>query len=60
MGADMTFQRIAVGLFVLLVAALGAAFYIDWRLNLQVRTLKAFVEGWTSDESRDPRASLGV
>ena len=42
----MTFQRIAIGLFVLLIAALGAAFYIDWRLNVQVRTLKAFVEGY--------------
>ena len=42
----MTFQRIAIGLFVLLVAALGVAFYIDWRLNVQVRTLKAFVEGY--------------
>src|SRR5690242_8655605 len=41
----MTFQRIAVGLFILLVAGLGAALYIDWRLAAQVRTLKAFVEG---------------
>jgi hypothetical protein len=42
----MTFQRIAIGLFVLLIAALGGAFYIEWRLNVQVRTLKAFVEGY--------------
>ncbi len=42
----MTFQRIVIGLFVLLIAALAAAFYIDWRLNVQVRTLKAFVEGY--------------
>jgi hypothetical protein len=42
----MTFQRIVIGLFVLLIAALGVAFYIDWRLNVQVRTLKAFVEGY--------------
>jgi len=47
----MTFQRIAIGLFVLLVAALGAAFYIDWRLNVQVRTLKAFVEGYVFAEA---------
>src|ERR1700741_1588769 len=47
----MTFQRIAVGLFVLLIAALGAAFYIDWRLNVQVRTLKAFVEGYVFAEA---------
>ena len=47
----MTFQRIAIGLFVLLIAALGAAFYIDWRLNVQVRTLKAFVEGYVFAEA---------
>ena len=50
-GHDMTFQRIAIGLFVLLVAALGAAFYIDWRLNVQVRTLKAFVESYVFAEA---------
>jgi hypothetical protein len=42
----MTFQRIAIALIVLLVAGLAAAFYIDWRLSVQVRTLKAFVEGY--------------
>ena len=42
----MTFQRISIGLFILLTGALGVAFYIDWRLNVQVRTLKAFVEGY--------------
>jgi hypothetical protein len=47
----MTFQRITVALFVLLVAALGAAFYIDWRLSVQVRTLKAFVEGYVFAEA---------
>src|ERR1700748_2217652 len=47
----MTFQRIAIALFVLLVVALGAAFYIDWRLNVQVRTLKAFVEGYVFAEA---------
>jgi hypothetical protein len=41
----MTFQRIAIALLVLLVAAVGVAFYIDWRLAVQVRTMKAFVEG---------------
>ena len=50
-GHDMTFQRITTGLFVLLVAALGAAFYIDWRLNVQVRTLKAFVESYVFAEA---------
>jgi|SRR5262249_16915864 len=47
----MTFQRIAIGLFVLLVACLGAALYIDWRLTTQVRTLKAFVEGYVFTEA---------
>jgi hypothetical protein len=47
----MTFQRIAIGLFVLLIVALGAAFYIDWRLSVQVRTLKAFVEGYVFAEA---------
>jgi len=45
-GGDMTFQRIVIALLVLLAAGLGAAFYIDWRLSVQVRTLKAFVEGY--------------
>ncbi len=47
----MTFQRIAIGLFVLLAAGLAAAFYIDWRLNAQVRTMKAFVEGYVFAEA---------
>ena len=47
----MTFQRIAIALFVLLVVALGAAFYIDWRLNVQVRTLKTFIEGYVFAEA---------
>jgi len=47
----MTFQRIVIGLFVLLIAALGVAFYVDWRLSVQVRTLKAFVEGYVFAEA---------
>ncbi len=47
----MTFQRIAIGLFILLAAGLGAAFYVDWRLNTQVRTMKAFVEGYVFAEA---------
>jgi hypothetical protein len=42
---EMIFQRISIGLFVLFVAALALAFYVDWHLAVQVRTLKAFVEG---------------
>ena len=48
---EMMFQRISVGLFVLLAAALAVAFYIDWRLAAQVRTLKAFVEGYVFAEA---------
>ena len=47
----MTFQRIMIALLVLLVAGLGAALYVDWRLSVQVRTLKAFVEGYVFAEA---------
>jgi hypothetical protein len=47
----MTFQRVAIALFVLLIAGLGAAFYIDWKLAVQVRTMKAFVEGYVFAET---------
>ena len=45
------FQRIAGALLVLLVAGLAIAVYIDWRLSVQVRTLKAFVEGYVFAEA---------
>jgi hypothetical protein len=41
----MTFQRTIIGLLVLVIIGLAGAFYIDWKMNIQVRTLKAFVEG---------------
>ena len=41
----MIFQRIVVGLLILTIAGLAGAFYIDWRLATQLRTVKAFVEG---------------
>src|ERR1700741_891444 len=47
----MTFQRIVVGLLVLVIAALGVAFYIDWRLATQIRTMKSFVEGYVFAEA---------
>ena len=47
----MTFQKVVIGLLVLVVAALGASFYIDWRLATQVRTMKAFVEGYVFAEA---------
>ena len=47
----MNFQRISLGFFVLLVAALGVAFYIDWRMAVQLRTVKAFVESYVFAEA---------
>ena len=47
----MTFQRITVGLLILLAAGLGVAFYIDWRMAVQLRTMKAFVEGYVFAEA---------
>src|SRR5438552_6711351 len=47
----MMFQRSALAFFVLFAAGLGAAFYVDWRLSVQVRTLKAFVEGYVFAEA---------
>jgi hypothetical protein len=41
----MTFQRAVIGLLILIIAGLGAAFYIEWRMAVQLRTVKAFVEG---------------
>jgi hypothetical protein len=34
-----------VGLFVLLIAGLAGAFYMNWRTLTQLRTMKAFMEG---------------
>jgi hypothetical protein len=47
----MTFQRIVAGLAVLLAAGLAVAFYVDWRLAVQIRTMKAFVEGYVFAEA---------
>ena len=47
----MTFQRIVGGLVVLLAAGLAVAFYVDWRLAVQIRTMKAFVEGYVFAEA---------
>jgi hypothetical protein len=52
LGAEqMTFQRTIVGVLILLVAGLAGAFYIDWKLNVQLRTVKAFVEGYVFVEA---------
>jgi hypothetical protein len=47
----MTFQRIVVALLVLIVAGLGAIGYVEWRIAVQARTLKAFVEGYVFNEA---------
>ena len=41
----MTFQRTIVGLLILIIAGLAGAFYIEWKMSMQLRTVKAFVEG---------------
>jgi hypothetical protein len=41
----MTFQRAVIGLLVLIIAGLAGAFYIEWKMSVQLRTVKAFVEG---------------
>ena len=47
----MNFQRTIVGLLVLTIAGLAAAFYMNWRTAVQVQTLKAFVEGYVFAEA---------
>lgn len=47
----MTFQRTIIGLLILTIAGLAGAFYIDWRLATQLRTIKAFVEGYVFAEA---------
>ena len=41
----MTFQRTTIGSLVLIVIGLAGAFYIEWKMLVQLRTVKAFVEG---------------
>jgi hypothetical protein len=41
----MTFQRVVIALLILIVAGLAGAFYIEWKMSVQLRTVKAFVEG---------------
>ncbi len=36
----MRFQRIVVGLLILVIAGLAGAFYIDWKLATQLRTIR--------------------
>jgi len=41
----MTFQRTIIALLVVIVAGLAGAFYIEWKMSVQLRAVKAFVEG---------------
>ena len=41
----MNFQRIMIGLIVLLVAGLAGSFYMNWKTLPLLQTTKAFVEG---------------
>ena len=47
----MTFQRIIIGLLLLTIAGLAGAFYMNWRTATQLRTIKAFVEGYVFAEA---------
>src|ERR1700748_3292153 len=40
----MTFQRTIIGLLILIIAGLAGAFFIEWKMSVQLRTVKAFVE----------------
>jgi hypothetical protein len=42
---EMTFQRIVIGLLILTIAGLAGAFYLNWKINNQLQTVKTFVEG---------------
>jgi hypothetical protein len=42
----MTFQRIIAGLLILTIAGLAASLYLTWRMNGQLQTMKAFMEGY--------------
>ena len=47
----MNLQRTIVGLLILTIAGLAGAFYMNWRTLTQLRTVKAFVEGYVFAEA---------
>lgn len=47
----MTFQRIVIALLVFIIAGLGAVGYVEWKMAVQARTMKAFVEGYVFNEA---------
>jgi hypothetical protein len=42
----MNFQRIVIGLFILLIAGLAGSFYANWKTLARLKTVQAFVEGF--------------
>jgi hypothetical protein len=47
----MTFQRIVAVLLALTIAGLAGAFYMNWKTETKLRTLKAFVESYVFSEA---------
>jgi hypothetical protein len=47
----MMFQRIIVAVVILLIAGLAGSFYMNWKTATQLRTVKAFVEGYVFAEA---------
>ena len=47
----MTFQRTIVGLLILAIAGVAGSFYMNWKTATQLRTVKAFVEGYVFAEA---------
>src|SRR5437879_410306 len=45
-GGNMNFQRIVIGLFILLIAGLAGSFYANWKTLTRLKTVQAFVEGF--------------
>jgi hypothetical protein len=42
----MWFQRVTAGLLLLIVAGLAGAFYLNWKANAQLQTMRSFIEGY--------------
>lgn len=47
----MTLQRTIVGLLILTIAGLAASFYVYWKANTRLQTMKAFIEGYVFAEA---------
>jgi hypothetical protein len=47
----MTIQRTIVGLLILAIAGLAGSLYSNWKTATQLRTIKAFVEGYVFAEA---------